>query len=163
MTVASETLVRDVSSSDYNAWRPLWDQYNEFYGRVGETALSDEIVQTTWRRFLDPSEPVHCLVAEHNSQMVGLAHFIFHRNTITVENTCYLQDLYSAPAFRGKGIGRKLMVAFFERARQAGTVGVYWHTHSTNRTAMRLYDQLAENTNFVVYRETLPTRSKQNG
>lgn len=161
--MASETLVRGVSISDYDGWRPLWDQYNEFYGRVGETSLSEEVVQSTWRRFLDPSEPVHCLVAEHSGQLVGLAHYIFHRNTITVENTCYLQDLFSAPAFRGKGIGRKLIIEFYERARQAGTIGVYWHTHSTNQTAMRLYDQLANNTDFVVYRETLPTSSKRNG
>jgi len=152
----SGILVRDVSLADYDQWRPLWDQYNEFYGRIGETALSEEIIKTTWHRFFEPSEPVHCLVAEYKGQMVGLAHFIFHRNTITIKNTCYLQDLFSAPSLRGKGIGRRLIMEFYERARQAGTIGVYWHTHSTNRTAMRLYDQVATNTEFVVYRETLP-------
>jgi len=156
-TVESEILVRDVSISDYEEWRPLWDQYNEFYGRAGETSLSEEVVQSTWQRFLDPSEPVHCLVAEYDDQLVGLAHFVFHRNTITVENTCYLQDLFSTPALRGRGIGRRLIMAFYERARQAGITGVYWHTHSTNQTAMRLYDQVAENTGFMVYRETLTT------
>lgn len=148
--------VRDVSSGDHDQWRPLWNQYNEFYGRVGDTALSEAIVQSTWRRFLDPEEPVHCLVAEHQRQLVGLAHFIFHRNTITIDNTCYLQDLFSAPAVRGRGIGRKLIAEFYRRAGQAGTRGVYWHTHSTNQTAMRLYDQVATNTGFVVYRHTLP-------
>lgn len=152
----SEILVRDVSDEDYDQWRPLWDQYNEFYGRMDGTALSEKIVQSTWYRFLDQGEPVHCLVAECDRQIVGLAHFIFHRNTITVENTCYLQDLFSAPALRGRGIGRRLIFEFYERAKQAGTIGVYWHTHSTNQTAMRLYDHVATNTEFVVYRRTLP-------
>lgn len=151
----SEILVRDVSDADYDQWRPLWDQYNEFYGRTGETALPDSIVQSTWSRFLNPDEPVHCLVAESEGQIVGLAHFVFHRNTITIENTCYLQDLFSAPALRGKGIGRSLISEFYERARQAGTTSVYWHTHSSNQTAMRLYDHVATNTEFFVYRKTL--------
>lgn len=148
--------IRDASGADYDQWRPLWNQYNEFYGRKGETSLSEDIVQSTWLRFFDPDEPVHCLVAECDQQIVGLAHYIFHRNTITIENTCYLQDLFSTPALRGKGIGRKLIVEFYERAKQAGTVGVYWHTHSSNQTAMRLYDGIAKNTDFVVYRKTLP-------
>lgn len=150
-----EITIRGVSKADYVQWRMLWGQYNEFYGRVGVTALSDEIVLTTWQRFLEPSESVHCLVAEHQEQLVGLAHFISHRNTITVENTCYLQDLFAVPSLRGKGIGRKLIAEFYERAKQMGTIGIYWHTHASNETAMRLYDRVATNTQFVVYRETL--------
>jgi GNAT superfamily N-acetyltransferase len=41
-------------------------------------------------------------------------------------------DLFSVPASRGKGIGRRLIMEFYERAKLAGTIGVYWHTHSTN-------------------------------
>ena len=155
----NEITVRDVCEGDYTLWRMLWDQYNEFYGRVGTTALSNDIVLTTWQRLLEPSEPVQCLVAEQRRQLVGLAHFTFHRNTTTVENTCYLQDLFAAPCLRGKGIGRKLIGEFYERAKQAGTTGVYWHTHSSNQTAMKLYDRVATNTAFVVYRETLPKTS----
>lgn len=151
----SKILVRDVSKSDYDQWRPMWDQYNEFYGRIGETALSEEIVQSTWNRLIEPSEPVHCLVAECDNQLVGLAHFIFHRSTIRIEDTCYLQDLFSVPKLRGNGIGRSLVLEFYVRAKMAGTIGVYWHTHSTNRTAMQLYDQLASNTEFIVYRQNL--------
>ena len=148
-------IIRPLSEIDHSQWRNLWDQYNEFYGRAGPTALSENIVQSTWQRLLDPSEPVHCLVAEHNGRLVGLAHYIFHRNTITIENTCYLQDVFSDPSLRGQGIGRKLISAFYEQANQAGTVGVYWHTHSSNKTAMALYDKVARNTEFFVYRHNV--------
>jgi len=30
---------------------------------------------------------------------------------------------------------------------------VYWHTHETNHTARRLYDTVAENSGFIVYRK----------
>ena len=147
--------IRDVCDADFSQWRKLWDQYNEFYGRSGGTALAENVVQSTWRRFLDPDEQVWCLVAEREGRLVGLAHYIFHRNTITVENTCYLQDVFSDPQLRGQGIGRNLIAAFYKQAQKAGTVGVYWHTQSSNLTAMRLYNQLATNTGFVVYRHSL--------
>lgn len=147
--------IRGVTEPDYEQWRYLWDQYNAFYGREGPTALSDAITQSTWRRFFASNEPVYCLVAEHGGQLVGLAHYIFHRNTITIEDTCYLQDLFCDPKTRGVGVGEKLLNAFNERAKRAGALGGYWHTHVSNKTAMKLYDKMAENTEFVVYRKTV--------
>ena len=40
-------------------------------------------------------------------------------------------------------------------AAEAGSPRVYWHTHETNQVAMRLYDQVAERSGFVVYRKSL--------
>jgi len=156
--LANTFVIRDISETDYSQWRVLWDQYNEFYGRSGPTALPMNVVQSTWRRFLEPSEPVHCLVAEFEGRLVGIAHYVFHRNTITIEDTCYLQDVFTKPSLRGKGVGRKLIEAFCDQAKQAGTVGVYWHTHSSNKTAMALYDKVARNTGFVVYRHSVDTK-----
>ena len=42
---------------DFPRWKPLWEGYNGFYGRVGETALSPEITQMTWSHFFDEYEP----------------------------------------------------------------------------------------------------------
>ena len=105
------TLIRPVRQQDYPAWKPLWDGYNAFYGRKDETALPDEITQTTWQRFFDPAEPVFALVAERQGQVVGLAHYLFHRSTTRIELTCYLQDLFTLQSERGKGVGRSLIEA----------------------------------------------------
>jgi ribosomal protein S18 acetylase RimI-like enzyme len=59
---------------------------------------------------------------------------------------------------RGKGVGSKLIKAFYEQANEAGATSVYWHSHSSNDIAMRLYDKLAKNTNFVVYRHSWVTK-----
>ncbi len=87
----------------------------------------------TWARFFDAAEPVHALVAERDGDLRGLAHFIFHRSTIMRGPTCYLQDLFTAEAARGQGIGRALIDAVSERATRAGATGVYWHTHGDQR------------------------------
>ena len=147
--------IRHVTRADYSQWLPLWDGYNAFYGRSGATALADAITRVTWARFFDPSEPVHAMVAEDDGQLAGLVHYLFHRSTISIAPTCYLQDLFTGEPARGRGIGRALINAVYDQARRAGAPRVYWHTHESNSTAMKLYDQVARRPGFVVYRQDI--------
>ncbi len=151
----SDVCVRPVARQDYDQWLSLWEGYNAFYGRSGATALPAEITRTTWTRFFDEYEPVHALVAESGGRLLGLTHYIFHRSTTAIGPNCYLQDLFTSEAARGKGIGRALINAVYEKAKVAGSPRVYWQTHETNLTAMRLYDKVAERSGFLVYRKLL--------
>ena len=144
-------LVRPIAQSDRVQWQPLWDGYNTFY----ERALAPAITEILWTRFFDPAEPVHGLVAERDGQVVGLVNYLFHRSTTMIGPTCYLQDLFTDHALRGQGIGRALIEDVYRRADEHGAERVYWQTHETNRTAMKLYDQVAERSGFVVYRHSL--------
>lgn len=148
-------LIRPVAREDFERWLPLWEGYNAFYGRSGPTALPDEITRVTWERFFDADEPVGALVAELDGGLVGLAHYLFHRSMILIEPVCYMQDLFTTQAARGRGVGRALIEAVYDAAKAAGATQVYWHTHNGNATARRLYDQLADDTGFVVYRHRL--------
>ena len=143
--------VRSVEPTDFAAWKPLWDGYNAFYGRQGATALPEAVTQTTWQRFHDPAEPVFALVAERDGKLLGLTHCLFHRSTTRIELTCYLQDLFTDPATRGQGVGRALIQGVYARAKAAGIVRVYWHTHETNAAGRLLYDKVAQHLGFLVY------------
>lgn len=143
--------IRPVAASDLDAWRPLWDGYNEFYERSGGTALPEEVTAVTWQRFLDPDEPLFALVAEDEGRLVGLVHYLFHRSTTRIEPVCYLRDLFTLPELRGKGIGRSLIHAVGDAARAEGVTNVYWQTHVTNAAGRRLYDSVATNEGFIVY------------
>lgn len=147
--------VRAVAREDFDSWLKLWDGYNAFYGRHGETALAREISNMTWSRFFDAYEPVNALVAELQGRLVGLVHYIFHRSTILIAPTCYLQDLFTSEAARGRGVGRALIEAVYAKAAAAGSPRVYWMTHESNHTAMQLYDQVAERSGFIQYRKLL--------
>ncbi|ASL46790.1 Mycothiol acetyltransferase [Burkholderia sp. AD24] len=147
--------IRPAAPADFDAWLPLWDAYNAFYGRSGETALSRDITRTTWARFFDAYEPMHAMVAERSGQLLGIVHFLYHRHTTMSAPICYLQDLYTLDTERGKGVGRALIEGVVARARADGLERVYWQTHETNQTAMKLYDQLADRSGFVVYRKAL--------
>jgi GNAT superfamily N-acetyltransferase len=151
----SQVTVRPIAASDFEAWLPLWAGYNKFYGRSGSTALADDITRMTWSRFFDAYEPVHALVAESEGGLLGLVHYLFHRSTTRIAPTCYLQDLFTAESARGRGVGRALIEAVYEKARAAGSSRVYWQTHETNTTAMKLYDKVGERSGFLVYGKAL--------
>ena len=147
--------IRAVRRADFQQWKLLWDGYNAFYGRKDATALPDENTKTTWKRFFDPTEPVFALVAESERRVVGLAHYLFHRSTIHIQPTCYIQDLFTLASERGRGVGRHLIEAVCKEAKNAGTKRVYWHTQESNAAARMLYDKLAENRGFIVYMRDL--------
>jgi GNAT superfamily N-acetyltransferase len=148
-------IVRPIEESDFERWLPLWDGYNRFYGRFDDTALPREITNLTWSRFFDGYEPMHAFVAQRGEALVGLVHFLYHRSTTLAGPVCYLQDLFTLESERGKGVGRALIEAVYAEARAARAERVYWHTHETNHTAMRLYDAVADKPGFVMYRRSL--------
>jgi GNAT superfamily N-acetyltransferase len=143
--------IRPVERRDYAGWRPLWDGYNHFYGRHGSESLPERITESTWERFFSQSEPVHCVVAVIDQDIVGLVHFLYHRSTTRLNDVCYLQDLFTAEQLRGRGIGGKLILAVYEAARAAGSSRVYWQTQASNTVGRALYDKVAEHHGFIVY------------
>lgn len=147
--------IRPIRRTDYDAWRPLWDGYNAFYGRSGATSLPEEITQSTWQRFFEPAEPVHAMVAEEEGALTGLVHYLYHRSTTRLHDVCYLQDLFTVPRLRGLGIGRRLIHAVYDAARAAGCSRVYWQTQVTNQAGRALYDKVAQHLGFIVYSHEL--------
>jgi GNAT superfamily N-acetyltransferase len=146
-------LIRAIAESDYEGWLRLWHGYNAFYQRLGPTALPEQITQATWRRFFDPAEPMHALVAERQGSLIGLVHYLFHRSTTLLGPICYLQDLFTSANSRGQGVGRALIEGVYQRAHEAGSARVYWQTHESNLVAQQLYNKLAERSGFIVYRK----------
>ncbi len=147
--------IRSVVRDDFTKWQVLWDGYNAFYGRERATALPLEVTQMTWSRFFDVYEPVHALVAEKTGELLGLAHYIFHRSTSNIGPSCYLQDLFTAKSARGTGIGHALIEEVSKRARTVGANRLYWQTHETNTVAMHLYDKVVERSGFIFYSKIL--------
>ncbi len=140
--------IRPLRPEDRNAWEPLWQGYLTFY----KSSVPDEVTEITWRRLSDPAEPMHGLVAVFEGRIVGIVHYLYHRSTWTTGDYCYLQDLFTAEEARGKGAGRALIEAVYEKAQAAGASRVYWLTHETNTAAQALYDKVAARSGFIQYR-----------
>lgn len=148
MTGSDALIVRPLIESDRPEWGDLWTSYLVFY----ETSRPQALYDTYFARLLgnDPQD-FHCLVAERGGRLVGLTHYVFHRHGWSVENVCYLQDLYADPQVRGTGVGRKLIEGVYDAADAAGCPSVYWLTQDFNAEARKLYDRIGKLTPFIKY------------
>ena len=140
--------IRPIVAEDAAEWRRLWTGYLEFYN----STVSDDVYTSTFARLLgdepyDPKGFLACL----DGRPVGLVHYFFHRHCWRIENVCYLQDLFAAPAVRGKGVGRALIEAVYRAADEGGCPSVYWMTQEFNYAGRTLYDRIGEKTPFIKY------------
>ncbi len=87
--------------------------------------------------------------------MVGFTICLFHLSSWGRTSYCYLEDLFTAEAARGKGVAAALIEAVAADAQAKGASKLYWQTHVTNTRARALYDRVAENEGFIVYSRTL--------
>lgn len=147
----SDYTVKPIVGTDYEEWVPLWKAYLEFY----HTTLPQSQYESTFARLTTETGNVQGLLArDENGTACGIAHYLFHSSCWTEKSHCYLNDLYTTPEMRGKGLGRSLIQAVEEKAKQAGSARLYWSTAPDNATARKLYDSLAT-TDRVQYRINL--------
>jgi GNAT superfamily N-acetyltransferase len=137
--------IRSLNASDRADWEPLARGYKAFYN----TPTTDAEFETAWQRLIVNRE-VHALVAELDGEIVGIAHFLFHTSVWTPK-VCYLQDLFTSPEARGKGVARALIEAVASAARTHGATRYYWLTQEHNATARVLYDRIGKFHGFIRY------------
>ena len=130
--------IRPIKASDKTRWLELFKEYIVFY----KSKLGDEQFELTWQR-LNSGFNINGLVAELDDKIVGFTHYIFRPSTWEVEDFCYLEDLYTDPTVRGKGVGRSLIKAVEDIAIAKGSKRLYWTTAPDNETARKLYDKVA--------------------
>lgn len=137
--------VKPLEPRDRDAWEVLARGYKDFYA----TPTSAAEYGTAWHRLL-AQDGVHGMGAFADDQLVGIAHYLFH-TSVWATTTCYLQDLFTAPAARGRGVARALIEAVAEEAATARAARFYWMTQAHNAVARALYDRVAAHKGFIRY------------
>jgi len=133
------------AEADRGRWEHLARGYKEFY----KTPITDDELAEAWRR-LRSGDGVYALGARVDGRLVGIAHYLFH-TTVWAPTACYLQDLFTDPEVRGRGVARALIEAVAAKARERGSARYYWNTQDHNATARILYDKVARHHGFIRY------------
>ncbi len=140
--------IRPLRPEDEPVWRDLWTGYLDYY----ETSVPEAVYVTTFARLLSGKDgEFRGLVACRGDTPVGLVHYLFHRHCWKIEPVCYLQDLYTDPALRGRGVARRLIEAVYAAADAEGAPAVYWLTQEFNYAGRMLYDKVGVKTPFIRY------------
>ena len=124
----------------------LFRAYIRFY----ERELGHAAYDRAWHEIASDTR-LHGLGAWLAGELVGITHFLVHPSS-SEPDLCYLEDLFTDPAGRGRGVASALIGAVCDWAREQGCVSVYWQTHESNAVARSLYDELALREGFLVYR-----------
>lgn len=82
------------------------------------------------------------LIAEWDGQPAGFAFYFFNYSTWLGKAGLYLEDLFVAPAFRGKGIGKALLSRLAAIAVEKQCYGMRWQVLDWNQPAIDFYDSL---------------------
>jgi GNAT superfamily N-acetyltransferase len=155
MTTSSEAdaawSIRPVAQDDFESWLSLWNDYLHFY----RAKVPESVSRLTFERVCASDHDIFGLVAESRRELLGFAHGLLHPSTWSAAPSCYLEDLFVAPAARGRGTARALIEAAANEATRRHAAKIYWHTQEFNGPARSLYDQLASRISFVVYERQL--------
>ena len=149
MSVTSAKLaVRPIEARDARRWRELWDGYCAFY----ERAPDEPVARRTWERIVDRAAPVYAIVAElEGDGVIGIANYLIHENTATLQPVCYLQDLFVDPERRCAGAGKALIDWLVVEMKARRWSRLYWNTRENNSRARALYDKYVPESGFVRY------------
>ncbi|MDH6679326.1 GNAT superfamily N-acetyltransferase [Rhodococcus sp. LBL1] len=147
MATTTTTTIRMLAPADEGRWRVLFREYREFY----KLPESEEIVSRAWGWFMDPRHECKALVAEVDGEILGFAHHRRFSSPYTGTTGLFLDDLFTDPAARGRGVGRALIGRLTEMAAAEGRAVVQWVTAEDNHQAQALYNTLATRTNWVTY------------
>ena len=140
--------IRPIADGDFFTWLDIYAGYASFY----ETEMTDIKALTVWSWLVDDHHELDGVVAvDDDGKLIGLAHFREFVRPLAGRRGLYLDDLFVLPDARGNGAGAALLDHTKQVAADRGLSVVRWITAADNETAMKLYDEKAERTDWVTY------------
>jgi GNAT superfamily N-acetyltransferase len=128
---------------------PAIAAYQRFYAVED---IDEERNRAFFARFLSPSGDGMLLVASEEGEFRGYACLYWHLSSLAAAETVLMNDLFVAENSRGAGVGRALIEASAEIARDRGAASLEWATAPDNERAQRLYDSTgAERSVWIEY------------
>ncbi len=110
--------------------------------------LTAEVVATEeqLRRSLFPADgsapAAHCIIAEADGRAAGFALYFFNYSTFLARPGLYLEDLFVRPEFRGRGLGKALLLHLAKLANARGCGRMEWSVLDWNQPAIDFYESL---------------------
>ena len=113
----------------------LISEFRDHFGKAEPTL--ETLRERVGRIVIDGGE--YLLGAAGDTQPAGVAQLRF-RPSVWSSGDCWLEDLFVRESARGAGLGRALVEASFDRARERGCARIELDTNEENHAAIALYE-----------------------
>ncbi len=110
------------------------------YERAPEQAVatSEDLLRDGFRG----NPKFRVVIAEWGGDPAGFGLFFYHYSTWRGQPTLFLEDLFVRPPFRGKGIGKALLLYLAKLAVEEGCGRFEWQVLDWNTAAIKFYESL---------------------
>lgn len=109
-----------------------------FRDHLGHARPSDNAVLAGVERLMD-DHWTDFLLADHDGRPAGVCQLRYRWGIWLAGTDCLLEDLFVADAARGAGLGRALVAAALDRARERGARRIELDANERNDAAVALY------------------------
>ena len=137
--------IRKATAEDLPQLAGLFDQYRVFYRKASDRQGAEIFLK---ERLLATESVIYVAVMEN--VLVGFTQLYPLFSSIRLKRIWLLNDLFVAPACRGKGISKSLIDAAKQWAKSTHSAGILLETEKTNSLANRLYPS----SGFIPYDQT---------
>ncbi|ABA75299.1 GNAT family N-acetyltransferase [Pseudomonas fluorescens] len=132
----------------------LFDAYRGFYGQSSNLEQSRAFIAER----MAGNESAIFLVEDESGEALGFVQLYPTFSSIDAHRTWLLSDLFTTPAARNRGVGRRLMNTARDFAVETGAKGLVLETATDNFTAQGLYESLGWVRDTGYYTYTLDLR-----
>ncbi len=136
-------MIEAVSDKNLEEALPLIRKYQEFY-KIPD--INDDRNRQFFSQFSESGND-GCLFLYRNDEGVAVAFATVYFTFVSSipARVGVMSDLYTAPGYRGKGIGKRLINHCLQFALSKGAARLQWLTAEDNKQAQKLYDSLDTN------------------
>ncbi|WP_429499907.1 N-acetyltransferase family protein [Robbsia andropogonis] len=139
MTIHSDTnhtvLVRSANADDVLPLSYLFDAYRQFYGKAPDLALAHTFLADRIRK----QDSTILVAIANDGEMAGFTQLYPTFSSVSAQEALILNDLFVGTTYRKRGVGRVLLDAAINTARQKSVAWVSLQTAKTNTAAQSLY------------------------
>lgn len=124
------------------------------YEKLSHEAVVDEILLKD--NLFGETKYAEVLISEYNDKPAGFALFFHNFSTFLGKPGIYLEDLFVFPEYRGKGIGKALLVKLAQIAVERNCGRLEWSVLDWNEPAINFYKSLGAGPmdEWTIYRVT---------
>ena len=139
MSANPEVTIRPAEPSDVGSILRFVRALAEFE-RLADQVVADDAILS--RSLFGPRPYAECLMAFVGKEPAGIALFFHNFSTFTGKPGLYLEDVFVAPEFRGRGIGEAFFREMAKIARDRDCSRFEWSVLDWNEDAIRFYRRL---------------------